>query len=218
MIKLLRSATPPVLSTNAAAWNAEYVAWSQDRTAPEPRRYAHQDVRAALEADTASKCAYCEGRINDVAYSHIEHQLPKRHHPALVCEWSNLTLGCPRCNTNKGEYNDSTCPLLDPYVDDVESQIAFGGPLALPRGGARAKMTINTLDLNRTALLSSRSEVLQRLDLLLDLLERAAGEDAVIVALWSDIDRLCASQAEFASACRYFVSAQCDERGIVRPA
>jgi uncharacterized protein (TIGR02646 family) len=217
VIELARAPKPPVLVANEVAWNAEYVEWSEHRIGTEPRRYAHPEIRAVLAADTASKCAYCEGLVNDVSYVHIEHQLPKKHHPALVCEWSNLTLGCPRCNTSKGQYDDPECPLLDPYSDDVENDLAFGGPLALPRGGARARTTINTLELNRLDLLHSRSESLRRLDDLLDFIERVREDLELTKSLWTDIDRLTAADAEFASASRYFVRAQCAERGLVRP-
>ena len=94
------------------------------------------------------KCAYCEGTIGDVAYTHIEHKLPKSKYPTLVCAWENLTIACPRCNTNKGNYDAPECPLLDPYIDHVEKEVAFGGPMALARGGARASATITRLTLS----------------------------------------------------------------------
>ena len=139
MIRLNQGEQPQVLVENGGPWTAEYVNWCEDRVGTEPRRYAHPEIRSALEAETGSKCAYCEGRISDVAYTHIEHKLPKSRYPNLVCAWENLTIACPRCNTNKGNYDAPECPLLDPYIDDVEEAVAFGGPLALPRGGARSR-------------------------------------------------------------------------------
>ena len=147
MIHLNQGAPPQVLVENSEAWIVEYVNWSLNRAGTEPRRYAHEDIRAALEAETNSKCAYCEGRISDVAYTNIEHKLPKSRYPHLVCTWENLTIACPRCNTNKGDYDAPECPLLDPYADDVEREVVFFGPLALARGGARARATISLLKL-----------------------------------------------------------------------
>lgn len=195
----------------------EYTEWLQSRAGQEPRRYAHPQVRAALAAETSSKCAYCEGFISDVSYPNVEHKAPKRKYPDLVCAWDNLTLACHRCNTNKGDYDDPTCPLLDPYVDDVESEIAFGGPFAMPRGGARARASISRLDLNRKDLLGTRAEKLQALYDLLDLVQRSADSPDVQAALWLDVDRRIGDAAEFASACRYFVEAECAERGLSRP-
>ena len=149
MIRLNQGAKPQVLVENSEAWTAEYVNWWQNRVGTEPHHYAREDIRKALEAETSSKCAYCEGQISDVAYTNIEHKLPKSRHPHSVCAWENLTIACPRCNTNKGDYDAPECPLLDPYTDDVEEAVAFGGPLALPRGGDRSRATITRLRLNR---------------------------------------------------------------------
>lgn len=217
MIRLSQGAEPQILVDNSGAWTAEYVNWWQSREGAEPRRYAHEDIRAALEAETRSKCAYCEGRVSDVAYTNIEHKLPKSKHPHLVCAWENLTIACPRCNTNKDDYDAPECPLLDPYTDDVEEAVAFGGPLALPRGGDRSRATITILRLNRMDLLFARGEALSRLDRLLDLVERAANEPAALRVLWLDIDTVTAAEGEFASACRYFLAWQMEERGLTKP-
>ena len=216
MIRLRREDEPQVLVTNREAWTAEYVNWHETRVGQEPRRYAHADIRQALEAETHTKCAYCEGRIKDVAHTHIEHKLPKRKHPTLVCVWENLTIACPKCNTNKGGYDAPECPLLDPHEDDVEREVAFGGPMALPRGGVRADATITRLGLNRADLLFARSEVLAQLYSSLDDVERRADHPAARRALWLHIDEMTAAAGEFASACRQFLEAQMEERGLTR--
>ena len=217
MIRLTQGVQPQVLDDKGERWTAEYVNWCAKPAGREPRRYAHPEIRLALEEETYSKCAYCEGRISDVAYTHIEHKLPKSKHPHLVCAWENLTIACPKCNTNKGNYDVRECPLLDPYVDDVEEEVVFFGPLALPRGGARARATITQLALNRKDLLFARGETLMRLDLLLDLVERATSEPDLLASIWLEIDVLTASEGEFASACRKCLEWQMAERGLTRP-
>ena len=214
MIRLNKGAQPQILIDNSTVWTAEYVNWCTNQDGPEPRRYAHREIRSALEIETNHKCAYCEARISDVAYEHIEHKLPKRKHPQLVCIWNNLTIACPRCNTNKGDYDDPECPLLDPHIDDVENEVAFGGPMALGRGGDRARATITILKLNRMELLFARTELLSRLDWLLDIVERLGTEPAALRALWLDIDEMTTDAGEFASACRQFLASQMAERGI----
>ena len=217
MIRLNKGRQPQILVERGQAWTVEYVNWCQYGGGREPRSYAHPDIRFALELETNSKCAYCEGRIRDVAYTHIEHKLPKSKHPQLVCHWENLTIACPRCNTNKGDYDEPQCQLLDPYLDDVEESVVFFGPLALARGGARAHATITRLALNRSDLLYARGEAITNLDRLLDLVERAGNEPAVLRALWLDIDAVTAANGEFASACRYFLATQIAERNLTRP-
>lgn len=217
MIRLHQGNKPQVLVANEQAWTAEYVVWSEKREGPEPQRYRHPQIRSALEAETNSKCAYCEGLIIDVAYTHIEHKLPKKPHPTLVCAWENLTIACPRCNINKGEYDEPNCPLLDPYTDDVENDIFFAGPLALSAGDPRAAVTINVLKINRNGLFFGRADAIKNLNRLLNLLERAANERATRIELWIDIDAMTASDGEFASACRQFLAAQMQQRGITKP-
>ena len=217
MIQLCQGTQPQVLVENGEDWTAEYVKWCEGPVGTGPKRYAHPEIRQALELETNSKCAYCEGRIRDVAYTHIEHKLPKRKHPNLVCTWENLTIACPRCNTNKGDYDIPECPLLDPYVDGVEAEVAFFGPLALPRGGARAGATITRIKLNRMDLLFARGEAITSLDRLLDLVERARDEPDVLRSLWLEIDEVTAAAGEFASACRHFLASQIAERGLNRP-
>ena len=216
MIRLNQGTQPQILVENGEAWTSEYVNWRKNHVGKEPKRYAHHEIRSSLEAETHSKCAYCEARIADVAYTHIEHKLPKAKYPKLVCAWENLTIACPRCNTNKAGYDVPECPLLDPYIDDVEQDVAFGGPLALARGGARATATILRLRLNRKDLLYERGEALTSLHRLIDLVERAATQPDVVRSLWLDIDAMTAAEGEFSSACRQFVEWQMADRGLTK--
>ena len=217
MIRLQQGSKPQVLVANERAWTTEYVVWSETREGPEPQRYRHPQIRSALESETNSKCAYCEGLISDVAYSHIEHKMPKKAHPILVCAWENLTIACPRCNTNKGEYDEPDCPLLDPYTDDVGNEIFFAGPLALSAGDSRTAVTIDVLKLNRNGLIFARADAIKNLNRLLNLLERAENQRAARIELWIDIEAMTAPTGEFASACRQFLSAQSRARGITQP-
>ena len=217
MIRLCKGREPQVLVENRDAWTAEYVNWLEVRTGREPRRYAAPDIRAALEAETHSKCAYCEGRFKPVSYGHIEHKLPKRKYPNLVCAWTNLTVACQVCNTNKGDYDDPACRLLDPHVDDVERLVVFAGSFALAECGSRADKTIERLKLNRPDLLLAREEVLKTLRRILGLVDRAVDEPAVVHELWYNIDSLTTASEAFASACRQDLEYQLKTRGIARP-
>ena len=216
MIALQKGTEPQVLVNNRVAWTAEYVNWRGNWVGDEPRRYAHADIRLALESETNSKCAYCEARISHVAFDHIEHKLPKRKNPTLVCDWKNLAIACPRCNNGKGDYDEPACALLDPYSDDVERLVAFMGPMAWWRS-ARSHATVTVLKLNRPALLLDRTEALERLSGLLDSVQNAAGRPDVVIALWLAIDEMTSAEAEYASACKYFLAWQLEERNLERP-
>jgi uncharacterized protein (TIGR02646 family) len=73
--------------------------------------YADERVRAALEALTGFKCAYCETTLDRVDWD-IEHFRPKGRvkerpeHPGyywLAYEWTNLLPACTYCNQNRKE-------------------------------------------------------------------------------------------------------------------
>ncbi len=73
--------------------------------------YAHVDVRAALEALTDMKCAYCEVSLARFDWD-VEHYRPKGRvkerpdHPGyywLAYAWSNLLPSCTFCNQNRKE-------------------------------------------------------------------------------------------------------------------
>ena len=50
MIRLNQGAEPQILVENGEAWTAEYVKWCENPVGMTPRRYAHPEIRSALEA------------------------------------------------------------------------------------------------------------------------------------------------------------------------
>lgn len=218
MIRLRKGCEPQILVENRDAWTAKYENWLKDCTGTEPVTYRRPAIKAALEAETHCKCAYCEGRFNPCSYGHIEHKLPKSKFPNLVCAWTNLIMACQVCNTNKRDYYDPECRLLDPHVDDVEKLVVFAGSFALAEPGSRADKTIEQLKLNRPALLHAREEVLKDLGRNLDRLERFANMRDLVNQLWCDVERLTAAEGEFASACRQILEQQLKTRDIAKPA
>ena len=78
---------------------------------PDRNVYAHNDVRAALEALTSMKCAYCEVSLVRFDWD-VEHYRPKGRvkeradHPGyywLAYCWQNLLPSCTFCNQNRKE-------------------------------------------------------------------------------------------------------------------
>jgi len=72
--------------------------------------YAHDLVRAALEALFHGKCAYCETKVTASSDWPVEHFRPKGRvaerpdHPGyywLAYEWTNLYLSCTLCNERR---------------------------------------------------------------------------------------------------------------------
>lgn len=158
MIPLKKGATPQVLIDNAQAWTAELlaaIAAGEELKAARKNRYNDHRVKSALLQETHEKCAYCESNVTHIAYGDIEHIVPKKVRPELTYEWTNLTIACDKCNTNKG----STEELIDPYNDPVDQAYTFAGPMMVPRQDqdlANASMLL--LQLNRTPLVGMRTE------------------------------------------------------------
>lgn len=163
MIKLIKGPMPHILQTKGSEWTRivrHKLATNEPLTNTEKSRYSHQDIKAAILAETFGKCAYCESKLRHVAYGDIEHITAKNNDPELWFSWDNLTLACDICNTNKG----TKIGIVDPYDQDPEERIIFFGHAALPiPGDEDAALTIRFLDLNRDELVGKRQERIEYL-------------------------------------------------------
>ena len=81
-------------------------------------KYKQADIREALRKMYRGLCCYCEGRIGDVSFDHIEHRKPKSKFPKDTFNWDNLHLACQQCNTAKGNKWTGTAPILDAVLDN----------------------------------------------------------------------------------------------------
>ena len=198
MIGLSKADEPEVLAINRATWTAEFSAGD------DKRRYAHEDIRDALRGETHRKCAYCESRMEHVAPGNVEHIIPKSVKPELVCDWNNLTLACPLCNTKKGAYYSVDCPLINPYVDNLDEHLRWIGPMLDAITPDRGRVTVRRLDLNRAELLYKRMHAMEKA---LDILNSMATHPGPISeALKEDLRAMILDDAEYASAVRALVN------------
>ncbi len=208
MRKLTKTDMPDVLVVNEAIWTEAFqahIAANGGVVGPHaPARYRHDAIRDALREEVYAKCAYCESLIFHVSYAHIEHILPKARRPDLVVRWGNLTLACPKCNQEKGDYYEPDAPLLHPYEDEPEAHIVFVGPMARTEGHGSGYRTAVRLDLNRPDLLLKRFEVLEHIEQLLrqaEALEDKVASQMVLAEAW----QLAGEDAEYASMARRYL-------------
>jgi uncharacterized protein (TIGR02646 family) len=211
MIRLVKVQIPEVLAANADAWTADLLTalHGRDLTDADRRRirerYAHEDIRTALEVETHGKCAYCESKLLHVVRGDIEHVVPKSRRPDATYRWDNLSLACPICNNRKRDYLDENVPLLDPYADDPDEYlVAEGRYLEARPGKPRGEVTISRLDLNRLELVESRRGRLKRLGPLVELWAGATDEE-VREALWSQLEEEMAPRQEYSFAVRGYL-------------
>jgi hypothetical protein len=123
-------------------------------------RYNRPDVLGTLESMYRGLCCYCESRIGDVAFGHIEHRRPKRRYPGSCFDWDNLHLACPKCNIAKGDKYDPRAEILDavkdvPISKHMTYRLQWREPIS-----SRGKTTVEHADLNRPELLEARMRVL----------------------------------------------------------
>jgi hypothetical protein len=208
MRQLTKTEPPEVLQTNEDAWRQAFeehvVANGGVVGSGAPTHYRHEQIRERLRVETAQKCAYCESQINHVTYDHIEHIFPRSARPDLVVSWKNLTLACPKCNNEKGDYYDPVVPLVHPYDQDPETHISFEGPLAVTDGHNFGYRTVVHCDLNRAQLLLRRAEALEHVEQLLrqaELLPDEGAKRAVLKEAWT----LANDDAEYASVVRRYL-------------
>jgi len=134
-------------------------------TALTDEKYDDPINKEALRKSSFGKCMYCEGKMEDVGYAHIEHIKPKGKFPQFKFTWENLGFSCQICNTNKGEKYDSATLFINPYDENPEEHIVFLGFYVYPKQGSeRGEHTINELQLNRAGLIDRRKEKIEKID------------------------------------------------------
>jgi uncharacterized protein (TIGR02646 family) len=173
MRALAKGPMPAILVANGDTWRDELVAVlaaGEKPTDAMKARYRHPEIKDAILTETGEKCAYCESKVRHIAYGDIEHFIPKSKAPDKAYVWSNLTLACDICNTNKGDYysddpTKSQDDLIDPYVDNPRDHFLFMREVVSPRPDSlRGYATEQVLKLTRGELLERRRERMAFID------------------------------------------------------
>jgi hypothetical protein len=149
---LRRGVAPRVLVDNAERWTKDYRDSGSAR--PDSRRYAHKDVRRALEDMSAQKCLYCERALKPReggSDAEVEHRRGVRPHE-LGYLWSNLCLSCKGCNSAKKARPEiaieDTLDPCDEAVDPMDHLDAHHEYAFALRGSLQGAATIKKLGLN----------------------------------------------------------------------
>jgi hypothetical protein len=198
MQKLTKTTKPQVLVQNEEQWTDDYVAAVANGDSKRYERWRHPEIKKALRQEVRSRCAYCEGFVDDVSFPHVEHIIPKAIAPELAHRWINLTSACGRCNNAKGDFYDQDNGLLNPYVDDLDRHISFLGSLIQwELGSARGELTIRQLGLNRFDLAKERAK---RLEAIRGILDRWHAANQPLRGVLEESLRLDAEEGEFSGA------------------
>lgn len=183
-----RSPKPLTLHKNAEKWKRELMVavrkYRRDGTTIPSKlkiRYKKQPVLDALkqmysDPEGNALCCYCESEIEIVTYPHIEHRKPKDPDcfPEKTFTWTNLHLGCPKCNGHKGNQWNADYPILDAAVDNVSEHLDYvpkpAGVYRLTKS-ERGITTEKHADLNRDHLIKARQKILWSILKTIDLIK-----------------------------------------------
>jgi 5-methylcytosine-specific restriction endonuclease McrA len=210
MIRLTKAAIPPVLQQNTVAWTQilrDHAAAGTHPTDPEKTRYRHADIKMALVAETSGKCAYCESKLRHIAYGDVEHIVPKSVDLEKTFQWTNLTLACDVCNTNKAAHFGNHEDLVDPYLVEPNLHLNFIGAIVFAKPGSHPGIaTESTIKLNRIDLVERRIERLYSLNRQLHLLTEVQDANTKAI-LRRDIEiHELTEDKEYCAMARTFVS------------
>ena len=212
MISLKKKPIPNILASNVKTWTDILLAHERNKTEPtltEKSHYRHPHIKSVLVTETDGKCAYCESKLQHISYGDVEHIVPKSKKTEKTFEWSNLTLACDICNTNKSNHFGNHDDLVDPYCVEPSDHFNFVGATVLPKPGSGPGMaTETTIKLNRPELVERRTEKLLSLNKILQLLVEVndAGKRAIIRRDLELNEQL--SEKEYCAMSRVFIRQQ----------
>ncbi len=185
MRKFTRSEAPAILTalvppTQQPRWEVFGDRYNQNRQANPGHAFQwpqvdnlplNQHLLPVLRDLTDGHCAYCDLYPLRKPEESIDHFLPKSNPQfyTLVCQWENLYLSCPTCQSKGDQYN---ADLLRPdevtftfsryFIYNYQSHEIEVNPLATPNDQRRADVTTRLFRLNDTGHCSARRIALER--------------------------------------------------------
>lgn len=168
MIRIQRPATAPTsLNTPViqqylsacAQWQTDHAAWLANPTGPEPQRptrpngYRNSDLLDAFDTHFHAKCYLTEQKFANSWEMDVDHFAPVNQNPALAFDWHNLFPAAHKANMLRPK----TLPpggLLNPCVDDVETEILYALGALGEAPAFAAKDTANLRAVNTAQLLN----------------------------------------------------------------
>jgi uncharacterized protein (TIGR02646 family) len=167
--------------------------------------YKHHLNKEALKKANFDKCMYCESKISQIDFAHIEHFKPKAENkfPELEFVWNNLGYACPKSNNAKSDkFHDDTI-YIDPYSENPnEYFFAAGALLLIKNGSERSEISIRDIELNRPELLEKRLEKITEIQKSINACYRTSNE-ALKAAALNELKLESSSEKEYS----FFVSA-----------
>ncbi|OUS29519.1 HNH endonuclease [Thalassotalea sp. 42_200_T64] len=148
--------------------------------------YKHHLNKDALKKANFDKCMYCESKISQIDFAHIEHFKPKAENkfPELEFVWDNLGYACPKCNNAKSDKFHNDTQYIDPYSENpTDYFFAAGALLLIKNGSERSEISIRDIELNRPELLERRLDKITEIQKSINACYRTTNEALKTAAL-----------------------------------
>jgi hypothetical protein len=115
-----------------------------------PSSSVWKKAKEQLRAESAGKCAYCEGKADHVAFNDVEHFRPKSDYWWLAYCWENYTYSCVLCNQKfkKAKFPATGAHLAPPALpaqatpQQVQALVGKLGPDPLDKAAVTAFRTM----------------------------------------------------------------------------
>lgn len=126
MIQIRRLEKPNILERNEAEWFANFIASGKDR--PDPKKYAHKDIKDKLMQMSFNKCFYSEYKFSENE-GEVDHYIEIKEDKNGAFAWDNLYLSLKQVNNGKSP--NSIIPVintLNPCIDsneEIEQNVYF---------------------------------------------------------------------------------------------
>lgn len=136
-----------------STWHAMHAIYALRHSGDE---YNIEPVKSALRQIYYGCCAYCEGKVEPVAYFEIEHFYPKGKYLQWRTNFHNLHFSCPRCNRLKGEKENNTILSPNYYYEneewvthptEIDSCLHYTGYLLFPNADDTSKKGEGTIEM-----------------------------------------------------------------------
>ena len=161
---------PPELLAYATRWTARYRRIVDGSASGDwATRKAKKALAEALLTLAHSKCVFCESLLGVSGDLEVEHYLCRTRFPDQVFVWTNLLASCRLCNRAKGDQDHQNL-LLKPDEEDPEPYFWIHPdtghlephPTLDAAEARRALETIRLCDLQRAALCTQRTDMMER--------------------------------------------------------
>ncbi len=136
MRHIKRLPAPQILVEKQEEWTQKFLLSNNPR--PDSSKYAHREIREALNAMSMHKCFYCERKLKGITQE-VDHYVEVAEAREKAFAWENLYLACSDCNRKLSNRSIPNSETLDPCMhpdEEIMQHITFEDEMVLSLNGS----------------------------------------------------------------------------------